>query len=126
MVIGHAPLERQLHLGQFGAHATSGEVGEFGGVLFARQELRESGPPGDTEPVTAPRRAPALAVSWMVCQYPRAGPVSSEKHGMTPGTEVEWRGGPRGSRNWQGPWAATILGLTDGRSAAGGRSLQNY
>jgi hypothetical protein len=30
----------------------------------------------------------------MVCQYPRAGPVSSEKHEGTPGTAVEERGGP--------------------------------
>jgi hypothetical protein len=41
-----------------------------------------------------PRRAPLLAVYWMVCQYSRAGPVSSEKHGVTPGPEVEGRGGP--------------------------------
>jgi hypothetical protein len=31
---------------------------------------------------------------WMVYQYPRAGPVSSEKHEGTPGPEVEGRGGP--------------------------------
>jgi hypothetical protein len=30
----------------------------------------------------------------MVCQYSRAGPVSSEKHGVTPGPEVEGRRGP--------------------------------
>jgi hypothetical protein len=33
-------------------------------------------------------------MSWLVCQYPRAGPVSSEKHGVTPGPEVEGRRGP--------------------------------
>jgi hypothetical protein len=29
----------------------------------------------------------------MVCQYPRAGPVSSEKHEVMPGTEVQGQGG---------------------------------
>jgi hypothetical protein len=30
----------------------------------------------------------------MVCQYSRGGPVSSEKHQVTPSTAVEGRGGP--------------------------------
>jgi hypothetical protein len=32
-------------------------------------------------------------MGWMVCQYPRPGLVSSEKHQVTLGTEVEGRGG---------------------------------
>jgi hypothetical protein len=56
MVVGHAPLERQWHLGPRGAAAAAGEIGECGRVLFARQALREDGPPGDTSPVTGDRR----------------------------------------------------------------------
>jgi hypothetical protein len=36
-----------------------------------------------------PRHTPLLDMSWMECQYSRAGPVSSEKHLGTPGTEVK-------------------------------------
>ena len=32
-------------------------------------------------------------MSWMVCQYSRAGPLSSEKHQGTPAIEVKGRGG---------------------------------
>jgi hypothetical protein len=48
MVVGHAPSERQPYLGKLGAEATSGEIGEFGHVLFVCQELCEYGPPGNT------------------------------------------------------------------------------
>jgi hypothetical protein len=40
-----------------------------------------------------PRRPSRIDMGWMVCQYSRAGLVSSEKHEVTPGTEVEGRGG---------------------------------
>jgi hypothetical protein len=32
-------------------------------------------------------------MGWLVCQYSRAGPVSSEKHQMTSAAGVAWRGG---------------------------------
>ena len=32
---------------------------------------------------------PPINLCWMLCQYSRAGPVSSEKHQGTPGTVVE-------------------------------------
>jgi hypothetical protein len=40
-----------------------------------------------------PRRPSRIDMGWMVCQYSRAGLVSSEKHQVTPGTGMEGRGG---------------------------------
>jgi hypothetical protein len=56
LVVCHAPLAREWPLGKCGAEATSREIGECGRVLFARQELRQYGPPGHTSPVTGDRR----------------------------------------------------------------------
>jgi hypothetical protein len=58
------------------------------------------------------RRPSLISMGWLVCQYSRAGPVSSEKHEGTPGTEVEGRSGDAsGIRTATVEWAATILGL---------------
>ena len=40
-------------------------------------------------PGPEPRHAFLARDGWMVCQYSRAGPVSSEKHQVMPGPEVE-------------------------------------
>jgi hypothetical protein len=65
------------------------------------------------------RRPFLIGMGWMVCQYSRAGPVSSEKHQGTPGTGVEGRGGPT-SMVGAGTvaWAATGLGASGWRSSA--------
>ena len=39
------------------------------------------------------RRPSQIDMGWMVCQYSRTGPVSSEKHQMTAAAGGEWRSG---------------------------------
>jgi hypothetical protein len=70
---------------------------------------------------------PLIHAWWMVCQYSRPGPVSSEKYQVTPGTGADGRGGiPRWSGLPWWSWADTILGASfqghvrqDGAEVAG-------
>ena len=55
MVLGHPPLEGQTQHGNLASHATTGQLSQLLGIVFATRHRRQHVAPGDAQDVTGHR-----------------------------------------------------------------------